>query len=391
VNSVLAEKRSAGNTAGILMRRSVYDDYMVRHNNKLELDELIEDVIAGNIVLGFTNPFTSDTALNMLVQILLAIDPENPLSAETARRFESFQALAPPPAYTTAQMRESAVRGLVDVMVMERQAYINEASLSDFVFTPFGVRHDNPVYKFSDTSEATDEVLQMWLDFITDDESQTLATQMGFNQFDEHVSAATLNGTELYSAQALWKENRTGGRPVVAVFVADTSGSMSGRRIENLRSSLLHSMQFINDTTQVGLVTYSNKVTVELPIGQFTGQHRGQFQSAVKGMSANGGTHTYSGLIAGLDMLREHQRNAATQHIYMLFVLSDGENRGGVAEHIAAQLVVSYGFPVHAIGYSDEAGSAELERIAGWSEGFFESVCEENVIYNMRNIFQSQM
>jgi len=291
-------------------------------------------------------------------------------------------------------MRESAKRGFISVMVMERQAYINEPTLSaDFEFTPFGVRHDMPVYKFEDTPAQVSEVIDLWCNFISNDESQKLGTDMGFNGFDDYkYDGVKLSGTELFNAQALWKANKSGGRPTVAVFVADTSGSMDGSRITALRESMLNSMQYIGEDAEIGLVSYSDQVTVELPIGRFEGAHRGKFQAAVKSLRAAGQTHTYSATLVGIDMIREHQKNSSVEHHYMLFVLSDGLNNGGVSEDIAAQLVASYGIPVHTIGYELCAdGLDELRRLASYTEGFAISVNEDNVIYNMRNMFNSQM
>ncbi|MCL1975127.1 MAG: VWA domain-containing protein [Firmicutes bacterium] len=388
VPSVLALERTVGNTAGILMKKSVYNDYIAKHGT-LELDTLIQAAIDGEIVLGFTNPYTSDTALNMLTQMLIAMDKANPLSAEAANRFLEFQKNAPPPAYTTAQMRESAKKGFIDVMTMECQAYTNEPTLSDYVFTPFGVRHDNPVYKFKDTSAAVNEILDLWIAYITNAESQQLGTKMGFNKHDDYLGTSSLSGPELYAAQSLWKANKSGGRTTVAVFVADVSGSMAGSRINNLKDSLLNSMQYISEDSEIGLVSYSNNITIELPIDKFQGSHRAMFQSAVKGLYVGGNTHMYSAVLTALDMIRQHRESGVNAN-YMIFVLTDGENNGGVKEDIAAQLIVSYGIPVHTIGMG-EANPEALKRLSNYTEGFSINVSTENIIYNMKNMFNSQM
>ena len=175
------------------------------------------------------------------------------------------------------------------------------------------------------------------------------------------------------------------------MFVADVSGSMDGARIHSLKESLLNSMQYIGDDSEIGLVSYNDSVTVELPIGKFEGVHRGKFQSAVKSLTVGGGTHTYSGVLAALDMIREHKKQSGIDANYLIFVLSDGATNGGVSENIAAQLIVSYSIPVHTIGYSSEADMSSLKRLASYTEGFSVQVDEENVIYNMKNMFNSQM
>ena len=389
VQSELALDRTVGNTAGILMKKTAYDEYMKSHDS-LKLEELVAAASNGDLVLGFTNPYTSDTALNMLTQILIAIDPADPLSANAAEKFMEFQKFAPPPAYTTAQMRESAKKGFIDVMVMECQAYINEPTLSDYVFTPFGVRHDNPVYKFTNMEDNRSAVLDMWIDYITNTESQQTGTQMGFNRHDDYKGMPSLNGQQLYSAQSLWKQNKSGGKPTIAVFVADVSGSMSGARIANLQTSLLNSIQYIGEENHVGFVSYSDKVTEELPIGKFEGTQRAMFQGAIKSLKVGGNTHMYSAVLVALDMIRRYQPSVGDAN-YMIFVLTDGETNGGIGEDVAAKLIVSYGIPVHTIGYGKDIGAEPLKRLASFAEGFCIMVDTADVVYNMKNMFNSQM
>lgn len=385
----LIEERLTGNTAGILMKKSVYDSYIAKYK-KLELKELLDAAILDEIMLGYTNPYTSDTAINMLTQMLLAINPNDPFSDEAEKKFLELQKHVPPPAYTTAQMRESAKKGFVDVMTMECQAYSNEPSLKDYVFTPFGVRHDNPVYVFNNISDDKLNALKLFIDFAKNEENQRLATQMGFNNNDNYIGAKSLSGSDLYNAQALWKKNKSGGRPTVAVFVVDCSGSMSGNRINSLKESLLNSMQYIGEDSEIGLVSFSQDVVIELSIGKFQGAHRGKFQSAVKGLTLRNSTHMYSGVLVALDMIQKHKEINPSDANYMIFVLSDGETNGGVSERIASELIISYCVSIHTIGYSKDADMSSLKRLSSYTEGFFIQVDEENVIYNMKNMFNSQ-
>jgi Ca-activated chloride channel family protein len=386
----LVEKRLAGNTAGILMKKSVYDEYIKNHGD-IDLAELIDACIAEEITLGYTNPYASSTALNALSQFLLSIDPSDPLGASAEAKFNELQRHLPPPAYTTAQMRESAKKGFIDVMVMESQAYVNEPTLSDYVFTPFGVRHDNPVYVFSNIVSEKSEGLKMFIEFCKNTENQEAATKVGFNDHEEYVEQPSMSGEDLYRAQALWKKNKTGGKPTVAVFVADVSGSMSGDRITYLKESLLNSIQYIGEDNEIGIVSFASDVVIELPIGKFQGEQRGKFSSAVKNLALRGSTRMYSGTLVALNMIKEHKEASGGEANYMVFVLTDGETDGGVSEELCSRLIVSYGIPVHAIGYSEDADMVAIKRLASYMEGFSIQVTEENVTYNFKNMFNSQM
>jgi Ca-activated chloride channel family protein len=382
---------TVGNTAGILLSKAMNDQIQQSHGS-VTLNTIIQAAIAGEITLGYTNPYTSSTALNVLVQMLMSLDPANPLSPENEARFLELLRNLPTPAYTTAQMRESARKGLVDVMVMEAQAYSNTPELRDYIYVPFGVRHDGPVYHFGTLDSAQQNNLDSFIAFIKGSQAQDRATKMGFNQHADYRPAETLHGNDLFAAQAMWKKNKSGGRTNIAVFVCDISGSMLDYgKIGQLQKSLINSMQYIGDDAEVGIVSYSDKVAIELPIAKFQGPHRGKFQGAVKALVANGGTHTYSGAIVALDMIRKRQA-VGDDAAYSLFVLSDGQSQGDpVSEKLLAELSITYGVTCHTIGYGADAYMPQLESLASYTEGFCISVNEENVIYNMKNMFNAQM
>lgn len=60
-------------------------------------------------------------------------------------------------AYTTLQMKDAAESGVLDGFIMEYQTYTNNADLKKYIFTPFGVRHDNPVYSIGTLSKEKQE------------------------------------------------------------------------------------------------------------------------------------------------------------------------------------------------------------------------------------------
>ena len=278
-------------------------------------------------------------------------------------------------------------------MTMEAQAIANEPTLSNYIFYPIGVRHDNPIYSFNNIAGDNNKVeaLNKFIEFATNDANQNLATKMGFNQYNEYSGSEDIwSGDELYRAQALWKKNKSGGKTNVAVFVSDCSGSMKGTKMESLKLSLLNGMQYISTDSEIGLVSFSDDVIIELPIGKLEGIHRSKFQSAVKNMSIRGNTHIYSGTLVAIKMIQDYKQKNPNAN-FMIFVLSDGENTGGVSEQIVAQLIKSYGITVHCIGYGSDADMDSMKRLASYTEGFSEQINEDNVIYNMKNIFNSQM
>ncbi len=386
----LVEKRIAGNTAGILMSKKAYTDFTSK-NGEVTLDKILSAVLEGNLLLGYTNPYASSTGLNILTAMLQAFDPNDPLSATAVEKLQSFQTQVPPVAYTTAQMRESAKKGILDAMIMEYQAYSIEPTLSDYVFTPFGVRHDNPVYAMGGISEDQKAVLKMFTDYCLQPQAQKDAVRYGFNALDDYPGQElNLKGAQLFAAQKVWKENKDGGQPVVAVFVADISGSMDGTPIKELKSSLLNASQYIGEGNYIGLISYSDSVYINLPIDEFTGKQKAYFNGAVKDLSAGGGTATYDGVLEGVKMLLDKKAEMPGAKL-MLFVLSDGaQNRGYSIDQITP-VVQGLSIPIHTIGYGSGADMTGLTALSNINEASSTKADESNVVYNLRNIFNSQI
>ena len=384
------ETRLAGNTAGILMSKKAYTDFTAKYGD-VTLPKILDAVLKGNLLLGYTNPYASSTGLNILTAMLQAFDPADPLSATAVEKLQAFQKQVPPVAYTTAQMRESAKKGVLDAMIMEYQAYSVEPTLSDYVFTPFGVRHDNPVYALGKITADQKAALQLFIDYCKAPQAQADAVRYGFNKLDSFAGEPlSLQGAQLYAAQKVWKENKDGGQPVVAVFVADTSGSMDGTPIKELKSSLVNAAQYIGEGNYIGLVSYADDVYVNLPVGEFTGKQKAYFTGAVKDLSAGGGTATYDAVLEGLRLLLDAKKTLPDAKL-MLFVLSDGaQNRGYSLEQITP-VVQGLSIPIHTIGYGSGADMSGLAALSNINEASSTKADESNVVYNLKNIFNSQI
>jgi len=391
------ETRLAGNTAGILMSKSAHEKYSAKYGD-VTLGQIIEAVMAGDLLLGYTNPYVSSTGLNILTAMLQTFDPQDPLSPAAMERLQAFQAMVPPVAYTTAQMRESAKNGVLDAMIMEYQAYINEPSLKDYVFTPCGVRHDNPVYVTGNLTADQRDALRLFADYCKGDWAQKEAARFGFNANDDYPGQPIrLNGNKLAAAQQVWKKSKDGGRPVVAVFVTDVSGSMGGSPIQQLTSSLVNASGYIGAGNYIGLISYANDVSVNLPIAEFDGPQKAYFNGAVRDLSAGGGTATYDAVLVGLDMLLT-SRDKIPNAKLMLFVLSDGAQNQGYSLDKITPVVRGLGIPIYTFGYNIAGEDAEkksareaLKTLSSINEASTISADEGDVVYNLRNFFNAQM
>ncbi len=383
------EDRIAGNTAGLLIKRDVYDSFSSKYG-EATVANVLQAANAGELTFAYTNPYTSSTGLNILCAMLKAFDPSDPLSDKASSALLEYQKSSPPVAYTTSVLRNSAKKGLVNAMVMEEQAYINTPELKGYEYIPAGIRHDHPVYVFDWDSDDEKKAARMFVDYCKSDESQRSATEKGFNRHDEYVSQDPgMTGTDYVSAQKIWKQNKNGGKPVAAVFIADVSGSMDGEPLNSLKESLISSSAYIGSEHYVGLVSYSNDVTVNLPIAEFDDKQRAYFSGEVKALTANGGTATYDAVLAGIDMLEKTLQEVPDAKP-MLFLLTDGiQNQGYELSRITG-IVGGLGIPVYCIAYNYN-DNGELETLSGINEAATIKAGSDDIVNQLRNLFNVQL
>ena len=385
----LCDEKKVGNVAGILVSKEKYDE-LVNKYGSINLKNIIESVANEEIAMGYTNPFASATGLNFLVSTLSTFDSSDPLSEKAINGFNEFQTNIPLVAYTTLQLRNSAESGILDGFIMEYQTYINSPELkADYVFTPFGYRLDSPLFSVGNLSDEKKEILNKFIEFYKDKKYQDLATEYGFNNLDEYkCEIGDLDGDTIIQAQKLWKENKNGNKPIAAVFVADVSGSMEGEPLNELKKSLLNGSQYIGEENSIGLVTYSNDVNINLPIGIFDLNQRSLFTGAVQDMDASGGTATFDGIAVAVKMLLEEKEKNPDAKL-MLFVLSDGETNIGHSLDDIKDILEAVEIPVHTIGYN--ANIKALENISAINEATSINADSDDVIYKLGSLFNAEM
>ena len=383
------EDRIAGNTAGLLIKQDVYDKFIEEYGEATVANVLTAS-INGNLTFAYTNPYTSSTGLNILTAMLKSFDENDPLSAKASEALLEYQKNSPPVAYTTAVLRSQASKGVINAMVMEAQAYTNTPELKGYVFIPAGIRHDHPVYTFDWDSDEEKQAAQMFVDYCKNEKNQKLATEKGFNLHDDYAGEDPgLNGTQYISAQKVWKQNKNGGKPIVAVFIADVSGSMDGEPINSLKDSLVKASVYIGQEHYVGLVSYSSDVTINLPIEQFDPTQQAYFSGEVKNLTASGGTATYDAVLVAMDMI-EKKIDEVPGAKPMIFLLTDGEQNEGYTLERVTGIVGGLQVPIYTIAYN-YSGDGELERISGINEAAAINANSDDIVNQLRNLFNVNM
>ncbi len=377
--------RIAGNTAGILIKKDVYDTFTEKYG-EVTVGNVLTAATAGDITFAYTNPYTSSTGLNVLCAMLASFDESDPLSDAAKQALLDYQKTSPPVAYTTAVLRNQAAKGIINAMVMERQAYAQTSELKNYVYTPVGIRHDHPVYTFDWDSEDEKEAAKLFTEFCLSEKMQTLATEKGFNQDEDYAAQDTgMSGADYIAAQKVWKENKNGGKPIIAVFVADISGSMDGEPLNSLKQSLISASSYIGSDHYVGLVSYSSEVMINLPIAQFDATQRAYFSGEIKNLSAGGGTATYDAVLTGMQMLESYKDTVPDAKL-MLFVLTDGEQNTGYTLSRITDVVGGLKIPVYSIAYNYD-DVEELQTLSNINEAAQIKANSDDVVNQLRNLF----
>jgi Ca-activated chloride channel family protein len=389
VKTQLISKRLVGNIPGIVISKAKYDALVSKYGS-VNVKTVTEAISNNEFSMGYTDPFASSTGLNFLVTALNTFDSSNILGDKAVQGFEKFQANVPFIASTTIQMREAAISGRLDGFVLEYQTYINAPDLKNgYVFTPFGVRHDSPLYALGDVPQAKLDVIQKFAEFVTQEKYQNSAKAKGFNNLEDYKSElAVVDGSLLSSAQKLWKEKKNGNKPISAVFVADVSGSMNGEPLKRLKESLIKGQKYLGKDNSIGFVSYSSKVAINLPIAKYDTNQQSMFVGSVTNLQANGGTATFDGIVVALKMLQDDLAlNPNSKPV--IFVLSDGETNEGHSLKDIRGLIETYKIPIYTIGYN--ANISALQSISSINEAASINADTDDVVYKIGNLLNVQM
>jgi len=383
------EKRLVGNLPGIVMQNDKYAAFIAKYG-ELNMKTLVQATVDNYIAVGYTNPLASSTGLYFLLSTLLEFDKSNPLSQTAVDGFNQFQLNVPFVAYSTVQMQDAVSKSQsLDTMALEYQQYKNTPVLSNYKFIPFGMRHDSPMYALGALSEDKSRALDRFDEFCLNKDSQALADRDGFNGMPEYQGADYgLPGNTIIAAQKLWKENKDAGKPIAAVFIADISGSMDGQPLNQLKESLVNSIQYINSKNCIGLVTFNSNVYVNLPIGLFDVNQKSLFAGSVGALSAGGGTATYNAVITAMDML-DRFKTANPDVKPMIFLLTDGEQNQGYSLSSVSRVIGGLNIPIYTIGYN--ANIEVLKEISSINEAATINASSDDVIYQLKNLFNAQM
>lgn len=383
-NLTVVNEKLVENTAGILVKKD---------SGLNSFEDIVQAVKNNKLNLGYTNPQTSASGLNFLLTFLNNENSSDMFGDSNAKSFSDFQNNIPFVAYTTMQMRDSAKNGSLDGMIMEYQTYINDKDLKEnYEFIPYGISHNNPLYavNYDSMSDSKKEAVDLFNQFCMSADSQDLAKEKGFNNDLGYSSDLSFTSSDVSQALHLYKLNKDSGKDIIAVFVADVSGSMDGEPINQLKQSLINGSKYINENNMVGLVSYSSDVNIEVPIAKFDLNQRAYFQGAIENLSAVGGTASYNAVLVACDMIKKAKVDNPDAKV-MLFLLSDGYANDGYTLENVTGVLKDEKIPVYTISYTSEADTEAMKKLSDINEAASINADSDDIIYKIKSLFNSQM
>ena len=377
------------NYSGIILSKRAKQDIISKYQNA-DAQTVINSVINGDSIIGYTNPLSNEDGLNYLLTILSLFDSSNPLSLNAQDKLKIYQDKIPYVPYDITQLEDSLQNGSIDGFASNYQTYYSIPDLrNNYEFIPFGMVQNSPAYAIGNLTQMKVSIIEEFVKYCQSSEAQTKATNAGFNGIQNYTySGYNYTGIQIENAQNMWKKEKNGTNDLTAVFVADISGSMQGSPLLKLKASLNRASTFIDENTNIGLVTFSDTVNIVLPISKFDNTQKAYFTNAVKSMNASGGTAMFDAIIVAEHMLVEQwQKNNNTR--LMIFVLTDGESNRGYDISDIEEVTRGLRIPIYTIGYN--ADIDVLKEVSDINEATTMDADSDNVIYRLESLFNSQM
>jgi len=162
-------------------------------------------------------------------------------------------------------------------------------------------------------------------------------------------------------------------QPKTVLFVLDRSGSMSGKKIEQAKKSLVFVLNNLRDDDTFNIIVYDDRVESFKPeLQRFTKETRDEASRYVESIHAGGSTNIDSALKTAMAMLRDDSRPS-----YVLF-LTDGLPTAGEQKETAIAENCRGANKVHArvfaFGVGFDVNARLLDRLSGGNGGTSEYV-----------------
>jgi uncharacterized protein YegL len=160
--------------------------------------------------------------------------------------------------------------------------------------------------------------------------------------------------------------------PVNLVFAVDTSGSMSGEKLQVAKRSIRELYDQLRDSDILGIVSFATDVRTVLRAVRKADLPPARLIAVIEGLAASGGTDLNMGVRYGI---HEISRNARGRPdiVNCLYLFSDGDPTSGVTNWIQIRSNIAGelrgDLTLSCFGFGADARMRELEALAGLTGG----------------------
>lgn len=167
--------------------------------------------------------------------------------------------------------------------------------------------------------------------------------------------------------------SKTKAPPVNYVFVVDTSGSMSGKKLDTVKTAIRELFNNLKVDDVLGVIEFNDSPKTVLkatPIKKMAGD---EFGKIINSLTADGGTDINLGLSFGID---EISRHSSLHKVNQIFLFSDGNPTSGemnwiqIRQNLATKMRESQdSLRLATFGFGADASRKELDKLAGITGG----------------------
>jgi Ca-activated chloride channel family protein len=370
--------------------------------------EVVDHTLSGQLRMAYCNPYICSPGLDFLHTLLWlsagrGMD-HSPLAAADLSRatisdsFDLFQQrlAATTPTYMELIHIWKRQPSTYDAAVMAHQSFLRlkqEAGFADLIAVPFGSRQSSPLVALPWATPAQRQGLVRFARFATSPQMQAIARQQDFSpvpRVPREASPPPASGAVLQAAQRLWKQRKDGGRTVYLQLVIDTSGSMNQeQRLSQVKKAIRVASSAINAGNHVGLITFGDRPTRQLPLAPMDERGRQRLLATVQNLQADGSTALYDGLAVGLaDLMRARGKDPNGR--FHLLLLSDGKPTTGLSLSELRDVIQHSGISITPIAYGD-VDDGELRAIAHIRESVVYPGTPQRILPLISDLFQTNL
>jgi Ca-activated chloride channel family protein len=220
----LISDKLVANTTVIALRQCAWRWLNQGPASKINFAQVVDQILAGKLKLGYSNPYTSSAGLDFLQTLLWVLaghrQDRKPLTAAELSRpqitklFDLLQQriAGTAPTYPQSIQMWKSQPSRFDAVVMAHQSFNQlkqQPGFEDLVEVPFGTPQNSPLAAFPWTTALERQALQRFAQFASSEPMQALAQQRGYGEPQGIAAAAKppqADGALLSKAQTLWKQ-----------------------------------------------------------------------------------------------------------------------------------------------------------------------------------------